>query len=109
MDDLKAVPFKEFGFLSQPLKSCPDTKHQSGDSGESSRTPHGCALSKNISRKGPRGTADRSAAGPTASRGRRDDKGKGDGSIGGCWTEASFITLGGPQAHGYSGSIGKPG
>ena len=33
----------------------------------------------------------------------RDDKGEGDGSIkSGCWTEAFFITLGGPQAHGYS-------
>ena len=29
----------------------------------------------------------------------RDDKGKGDGSVeSGCWTEAFFITLGGPQA-----------
>ena len=34
----------------------------------------------------------------------RDDKGKGDGSIeSGCWTEAFFITLGGPKAHDYSG------
>ena len=38
----------------------------------------------------------------------RDDKGEGDGSIkSGCWTEAFFITLGGPQAHGYSGRDDK--
>jgi hypothetical protein len=30
----------------------------------------------------------------------RDDKGKGNGSIeSGCWTEAFFIALGGPQGH----------
>src|ERR1700741_2835415 len=30
----------------------------------------------------------------------RDDKGKGDRSVeSGCWTEAFFITLGGPKAH----------
>ncbi len=53
------------------------------------------APSKNISRKGPRNCRSLGFA--------RDDKGKGDGSIkSGCWTEAFFITLGGPQAHGYS-------
>jgi len=30
----------------------------------------------------------------------RDDKGEGDASMeNGCWTEAIFIPLGGPQAH----------
>ena len=46
-----------------------------------------------------RGTADPSAT----LRFGRDDKGEGDGSIKSrCWTEAFFITLGGPQAHDYS-------
>ena len=49
-------------------------------------------LSKNISRKGPRNRRSLGCA--------RDDKGKGNGSIeSSCWTEAFFITLGGPQAH----------
>ena len=47
------------------------------------------ALSKNISKKGPRNCRSLGFA--------RDDKGKGNGSIdSGCWTEAFFITLGGP-------------
>jgi hypothetical protein len=38
--------------------------------------------------------------GPTARRGGRDDKGEDEASIeSGCWTEAFFITLGGPQAY----------
>ena len=54
--------------------------------------------SKNISTKGPRN------ADPSATlRFGRDDKGEGNGSIkSGCGTEAFFITLGGPQAHGFS-------
>jgi hypothetical protein len=50
------------------------------------------ALSKNISKKGPRNCRSLGFA--------RDDKGKGDASMeSGCWTEGVFITLGGPQAH----------
>jgi hypothetical protein len=38
----------------------------------------------------------------------RDDKGKGVGSIeSGCWTEAFFISLGGPEAHDFSGRDDK--
>jgi hypothetical protein len=38
----------------------------------------------------------------------RDDKGKGDDSMeSGCWTDGLFMTLGGPQAHDYSGRDGK--
>ena len=38
----------------------------------------------------------------------RDDKGKADRSIkSGCWTEAFFITLGGPKAHYSSGRDDK--
>ena len=38
----------------------------------------------------------------------RDDKGKGNGSTeSGCWTEAVFITLGGPQAHDSSGPTAR--
>jgi hypothetical protein len=56
-------------------------------------------VSKNISRKG-RQHRDLS----TTLRFGRDDKGEGGASIeSGCWTEAFFITLGGPQAHGNSG------
>jgi hypothetical protein len=40
----------------------------------------------------------------------RDDKGKGDGSIeSGCWTEAFFITLGGPAANEHSDRKTSPG
>jgi hypothetical protein len=53
----------------------------------------------------PQRDAGKSAA-PTAGRGRRDDKGKGSGSIEWLLTEAFFITLGGPQAHGNSGLFG---
>ena len=59
--------------------------------------PKSIARSKNISTKGPRNRRSlrRFAC--------RDDKGEGDGSIKSrCWTEAFFITLGGPQAHDYS-------
>jgi hypothetical protein len=43
-------------------------------------------------------------SGEAGNPGTRDDKGKGDGFIEcGCWTEAFFITFGGPQAHNSSG------
>jgi hypothetical protein len=58
------------------------------------------ALSKNISKTGPRNCRSLGFA--------RDDKGEGDGSIqSGCWTEAFFITFGGPQAHDSSGRDDK--
>jgi hypothetical protein len=63
-------------------------------------SPLRCALWKNISTKGPLNCRFLGFA--------RDDKGKGNGSIeSGCWTEAFFITLGGPQAHDSSGRNDK--
>jgi hypothetical protein len=54
--------------------------------------------SENISRKGPRNCISLGCA-PTARRGRRDDKGKGNGLIeSNYWREGVFITLGRPQA-----------
>jgi hypothetical protein len=48
------------------------------------------------------------SAAPTARRGRRDDKGKGCGAMeSGGWSQALFITLGGPQAHDHSGQDDK--
>jgi hypothetical protein len=51
-----------------------------------------CALSKNVSRKGPRNCRSLGFA--------RDDKGEGDFPMeSGCGSRRFFITLGGPQAH----------
>jgi hypothetical protein len=75
-----------------------------GGGEEKPQTLHYAALCRKTFPRRVRGTADPSTARPTARRGRRDDKGKSDGSMeSGCLTGVFFITLGGRRPMGNSG------